>query len=407
MLRTFYADMHVHIGQAGGRPVKISASLHLTIQSILEECAERKGIHLVGIVDAVCTPVLEELEAAVAAGKLYPLGDGGLVDARGKTTLILGAELEAVAGRGAAHYLAYFPTLERVRAFHERIAPYVTNMNLSSQRVRLTPAELLRAAREERGLFFLAHAFTPHKGYFGQCADRLADVFGPAERNELTGIELGLSADTSMADRLPELHAYPYMSNSDAHSTGKIAREYNVLALHAPTFGEWEKAMLGRSGCHVVMNCGLDPRLGKYHRTFCRRCAKRVPLSADRTCSVCGSAVVVGVSDRIVEIAERVREAPPHASTEEVKGPKRPPYRHQVPLEFVPGLGPVGMRKLLAHFGSEMAVLHAAGFDELASVVGERTAGRIIAARNGQLRIAHGAGGVYGRVSAENDTAEA
>ena len=60
-----------------------------------------------------------------------------------------------------------------------------------------------------------------------------------------------------MAIVSPELHAYPYMSNSDAHSTGKIAREYNVLALHAPTFGEWEKAMLGRSGCHVVMNCGI------------------------------------------------------------------------------------------------------------------------------------------------------
>lgn len=401
MLRTYYADMHVHIGQAGGRPVKISASPHLTIQNILEECAQRKGIHLVGIVDAVCTPVLEELEAAVAAGTLYPLSDGGLVDASGKTTLILGAELEAVAGRGAAHYLAYFPTLERLRAFRDRIAPYVTNMSLSSQRVRRTPAELLHATREECGLFFLAHAFTPHKGFFGQCADRLSDVFSPAQLHELTGIELGLSADTAMADRLPELHAYPYMSNSDAHSTGKIAREYNVLALRAPTFADWENAMRGRGGCRVVMNCGLDPRLGKYHRTFCRRCAEQVALSADRTCPVCGSAVIVGVSDRIDEIAARVRKPAGNEWTDATGKPERPPYRHQVPLEFVPGLGPATMRKLLEHFGSEMAVLHEAAFEDLAAVVGEKTAGQIVAARSGQLRIAHGAGGMYGRVIKE------
>lgn len=399
MLRTYYADMHVHIGRAGGRPVKISASSQLTIESILEECTKRKGIHIVGIVDAICTPVLEELEAAVAAGRLYPLSGGGLMDARGKTTLILGAELEAVAGRGAAHYLAYFPTLERVRAFHDRIAPHVTNLSLSSQRVRRTPAELLRVAREEHGLFFLAHAFTPHKGFFGQCADRLSDVFSPSELHELSGIELGLSADTAMADRLPELHTYPYMSNSDAHSTAKIAREYNVFALHAPTFADWENAMLGRKGCHIVMNCGLDPRLGKYHRTFCRRCAEQVALTAERTCPTCGSAVIVGVSDRIDEIAARIHEASDHAATM----PERPPYRHQVPLEFVPGLGPASMRKLLAHFGSEMAVLHDAEMEELVSVVGERIAKRIIAARGGQLRIAHGAGGVYGRVKAESE----
>lgn len=399
MIRTFYADMHVHIGRAGGSPVKISASPQLTVESILEECTQRKGIDIVGIVDAVCSPVLEELESAVATGKLRALEGGGLTDPIGKTTLILGAELEAVAGRGAAHYLAFFPTLERVRAFHERIAPYVTNMSLSSQRVRRTPGELLQYTRAEHGLFFLAHAFTPHKGFFGNSADRLADVFTATERGHLAGIELGLSADSAMADCIPELRDYPFLSNSDAHSTSKIAREYNVFSLREPTFVYWERALQGQNGSHIAMNCGLDPRLGKYHRTFCRQCEKQVALRADRRCTECNLRVVVGVSDRLDEVVAQL-DLPqdPNSSAQFA----RPPYRHQVPLEFVPGLGPRGLAKLLEHFGTEMAILHDAKREELEAIAGERLAHQIVAARAGKLRIDQGAGGRYGRVKREN-----
>ena len=87
-------------------------------------------------------------------------------------------------------------------------------MDLSTQRARLSPVELARLAADHGGLFMVAHAFTPHKSLYGTCASRLSDVFGEAARKLVDGIELGLSADTDMADRIAELSNYTFTSNS-------------------------------------------------------------------------------------------------------------------------------------------------------------------------------------------------
>ena len=58
------------------------------------------------------------------------------------------------------------------------------------------------------------------------------------------------------------------------------------------------------------------------------------------------------------------------------------------------------MTRLLNRFGSEMAVLHHAAPDELASVVGTRLAEHIVAARDGSLLLQPGGGGRFGRVVA-------
>ena len=81
-------------------------------------------------------------------------------------------------------------------------------------------------------------------------------------------------------------------------------------------------------------------------------------------------------------------------------GRERPPYVHQVPLSFVPGLGRKGLERLLAAFGTEMAVLHAASEEALAEVVGPKLARLVALAREGRLAIESGAGGIYGRVTA-------
>lgn len=46
-----------------------------------------------------------------------------------------------------------------------------------------------------------------------------------------------------MADHIKELHRYTFVSNSDAHSLAKIAREYQIMQLEAPTFKGLEKAL--------------------------------------------------------------------------------------------------------------------------------------------------------------------
>ncbi|TXK86265.1 TIGR00375 family protein, partial [Parageobacillus sp. SY1] len=76
-------------------------------------------------------------------------------------------------------------------------------------------------------------------------------------------------------------------------------------------------------------------------------------------------------------------------------------YIYQVPLEFIPGLGPKTYEKLLARFGTEMYVLHQATEEELKQSIGEKLAKLIILARRGELSIQAGGGGKYGKIASE------
>jgi uncharacterized protein (TIGR00375 family) len=191
-----------------------------------------------------------------------------------------------------------------------------------------------------------------------------------------------------MADQLGELHNYTFVTNSDAHSLAKIAREYQVVAMKEPTFKELFKALKGEDGRKVIANFGLDPLLGKYHKTVCAECLN--PLQEDdQICDLCGhSKIIKGVADRILEL-----------KTAETSPPGRPPYVHQVPLEFIPGLGPRMLEKLVNHFGSEMAILHEVPFEALKEVVPEKIADLIMKAREGKINLAAGGGGKYGKIA--------
>jgi PHP family Zn ribbon phosphoesterase len=100
--------------------------------------------------------------------------------------------------------------------------------------------------------------------------------------------------------------------------------------------------------------------------------------------------VVVGVRDRLMLIKDRDKPR--------MNG--RPPYYYQVPLEFLPKVGPKTIDKLINRFGSEMKVLHQTTFEELAGATKEDVARNIVLSREGKLSIEAGGGGVYGRVEA-------
>jgi len=393
-LRTYFADLHIHIGRSSdGRAVKVTASRDLTFENICIECVDRKGIEIAGMIDCASPGVLRDIDLLLESGQMVPQPGGGL-RYRDRLTVILGSELETreVDG-GLSHVLCYFPTVDAIRGFAHALSGYVSNLQLSSQQCHMPANDLALIAVDHGGFVVPAHAFTPHKSLYGSCADRIGRVFGPKALSGIAAIELGLSADTDLADRLSELAEVSFLSNSDAHSLPKIAREYNVLRMESDSWEELSLALRRQDGRGVVGNYGMDPRLGKYHRTFCEECGQVVTAEPPaRACTRCGGTkVTFGVLDRIVEIADR--PSPVHP-------PHRPPYHHQVPLQFVPKLGAVAMTRLLNRFGSEMAVLHHAAPDELASVVGTRLAEHIVAARDGSLLLQPGGGGRFGRVVA-------
>ena len=393
-MQKLYADLHIHIGRtSAGRPVKITAARDLTFENIAKECATRKGIDIAGVVDCGSPAVMQDIDALVESGEMVELPGGGL-RYREATTVILGCELETVEDDGSAsHHVSYFPTRDQLEVFVGFLRRLVTNLDLSSQRCRVPARELLRMAQTAGGIFVPAHAFTPHQSPYGSCVRRLADMFGDDGMAQLAALELGLSADSHLADRIAEIAGITFLSNSDAHSLPKIAREYNLLRLAEPSFQEVVWALRRENGRSVLANYGLDPRLGKYHRTFCLGCEQIAlgPPPALR-CSVCGDDhIVKGVLDRIAEIADYPEPRPPD---------HRPPYQYQVTLQFLPGIGAVSLGKLLNRFGTEMRVLHETEETELELVVGKKLAGMIAQAREGTLPLLAGGGGRYGKAVA-------
>ncbi|MCM3208155.1 endonuclease Q family protein [Paenibacillus sp. P13VS] len=385
-----YADLHIHIGRTSrGEAVKISGSRDLTFENIAREASERKGIHLLGVIDCHSPVVQMDIEQLLENGTMSELKDGGI--AYQDTTILLGTEIELREPEMREyHMLAYFRDLTTMKSFTEWMQRYMKNVNLSSQRVYVSSLEMQDEIKARGGLIVPAHAFTPHKGIYGSTAPRMADVL---DTSLIDAVELGLSSDSSMASYIQELDQLPFLTNSDAHSLGKIGREYNELQIAHPSFDEFSMALKGQAGRSIKANYGLNPRLGKYHRTYCAACGSIMDeqaMSADR-CPYCGSMKLVqGVLDRILAIADRESPHVPEF---------RPPYHYQVPLEFIPGLGKAKLRQLLEHFGTEMNVLHRTIEEELASVVGPVLASLIVAARNGRLELSSGGGGTYGKVS--------
>ena len=394
-MKEIFVDLHVHIGRSEkGKPIKITAARSLNFANIAKECYERKGIQVVGIIDCGSPYVIEDIENFLKTGEAYEIEDGGIIY-KDKVCILLGSEVEtSEIGRnghkGAAHNICFFPHLKDIKGFSEEMSHHVKNITLSSQRSDLSGYELIDIVEKYNGILIPAHIFTPHKSYYGNCVDRIEAVF-KEKSDKIFAVELGLSSDTFLADTISELENRTFLTNSDAHSLPKIAREYNKMQVEDISFKEIVKALKNDDGRKIVANYGLDPKLGKYHRTYCDDCESTIdtkePVSI---CPKCGSEkVTFGVFDRIELIRDK----------NEAKSPKsRPPYIYQIPLGFVPGVGGKQIEKLLNNFGTEMTILHKLSKDDIEAVVGEKIANKIAQAREGNVKIEVGGGGIYGKV---------
>ncbi|AWE08543.1 TIGR00375 family protein [Lysinibacillus sp. 2017] len=390
MLKEIYADLHIHIGRTEkGRAVKITGSKNLTLKNILETATSRKGLDLIGIIDCHSPEVIEEIEQLIREGKAEELMEGGVRFEN--TTLLMGSEIEIYDEHchGPIHVLCYMPTIKKMKDFSNWMSTLQKNIHLSSQRIYCDGRTLQQKVHELNGLFIPAHVFTPFKSLFGRGVNKsLSEVFDPSM---IDAIELGLSSDTDLVKGMSELAPYTFVTNSDAHSLGKLAREYQKMKLADANFEELKKVLHQQEGRTIVANYGLNPLLGKYHETVCANCGEQITEAGHTRCPYCGKEhLIKGVAKRIRELSD----AP-------LQVVQRPPYIHQVPLDFIPGIGPKTIDKLIHAFGTEMNILHKASVVELKAVLPEKLATTIDLARTGQLGITVGGGGVYGKIDVD------
>lgn len=393
-MNEIFADLHVHIGRSeNGKPIKITGARSLNFANIAKECYERKGIDVVGIIDCASPYVIEDIENFLKTGEAYELKDGGIIY-KDKVCIILGSEVETSEKNedgktGSAHNLCYFPTLKDIKGFSQEMSKHIHNITLSTQRSDVSGYELIDIVEKYNGVLIPAHVFTPFKSYYGNCTRRIERIF-KEKYNKIFAIELGLSSDTYYADKISELAGKQFVTNSDAHSLPKIAREYNKLLVEDVSFKEMFKAIKGEDGRKIICNYGLDPKLGKYNRSFCEDCNCSIETPAPALkCDKCGGTnITMGVFDRIEMIKDQESTSPSF----------RPEYHYQVPLQFMPGVGNKAIEKLLSAFGTEMTILNKVTRDDLESCVGEKLADVIDNARQGKMHIHAGGGGVYGKV---------
>ena len=376
------ADLHIH-----SRYSK-AVSKAMTIPNLAEN-ARFKGLGVVGTGD-ILNPKWEA-ELLRYAKKI----DEGTYERKG-IRFLLTTEVE---DSRRVHHVLIFPSIDSVREMRERLRLYSSDIETEGRpHLSLSAGEIADLANELDVLIGPAHAFTPWTSLYKEY-DSLREAYGNARIHFL---ELGLSADSEMADRIRAHHKLTYLSNSDAHSPmpHRLGREFNRFEVKDATFEEIRKAILKRGGRKIVLNAGLDPRLGKYHLTACSRCYTKYSLEEAKAfhwkCPKCGGRIKKGVRDRILELAD-TNERPKD----------RPPYIHLAPLAeiiaMVIGKGVetkavrVIWERFLREFGSEIRVLVDVPVEALAEVH-EDVAKAIWAYRNEKLIIIPGGGGKYGEI---------
>ncbi len=392
------ADLHIH-----GR-YSMATSKNMTPE-LLSSQGNLKGLHLVATGDAFHQGWLNMIEEATeeATEGIFRVKESkkthneflqeeipeGL-SKNPETNLILTAEVE---DSKRVHHLIILPSFEAAYQIRKKLKG-----NLDSDgrpRVRMNGAEIQQLALENGCIIGPSHAFTPWTSIYKEY-DSIHDCY--VEKPDF--VELGLSADTDMADRIEELQEIPFLTNSDAHSPWphRLGREFNEIDVKDISFPALARAINDKK---ITANYGFDPRLGKYHHTACTKCYQQFhPEEAIRMnmkCP-CGGTIKKGVDYRVEELATWDE---PHHPTH------RPPYIHIMPLaEIISLTYSKGVttkfvqrkwQELIVKFGDEISVLIDAPMAKMVEIDPE-LARRIRAFRNKTLQINVGGGGKYGEL---------
>jgi len=253
-------------------------------------------------------------------------------------------------------------------------------------------------------VFIPAHAWTPHFGIFGSRSgfDSPEECFED-QLPKIMSIETGMSSDPAMNWRWSKLDAFTLTSHSDAHSPSKIGREANVFRDRI-SYRDLIDILKTKDRKRFLHTVEFFPEEGKYHWDGHRACKVRIApgeaMRVNNICPACGRKVTVGVLHRLEDLADR-KEGFVLGSS--------PSFKRAVPLAEIIGdaleVGPDSMTvekeyfRMIKSLGNEMKILMELPEEELRQGCPLRIADGIINVRNGDLEIAPGYDGEYGKVS--------
>lgn len=393
------ADLHVHsrFSYACSREMEAAR---------LAWWAKRKGITLLGTGDFTHPIYLASLKQ-----QLEPAEEGLFRLRAGERDIrfMLTVEVTNIfrhAGRlRKTHTLLFAPSFAVVERLNARLSAH-GNLALDGRpTLSCTAQDLLTIAKDTvpECEIIPAHVWTPWFSVLGSLSgfDSLAECYAEDVRH-IRAVETGLSSDPAMNWRLSSLDTVALISNSDAHSPRKLAREANVLDCE-PSYAGVIAALTSRDPARFLYTIEFFPEEGKYHFDGHRHCQVRLSpaetKALDNTCPACGKKLTVGVMHRVEALADRAAGYTPV---------KAIPSKYLLPLEEIiaAALGQKPNTKkviaiydrLIEHYGSELAILLELDESELAQSTPPRVLDGIMRARRGAVRITPGYDGEYGKI---------
>ncbi len=406
----FVADLHIH------SHFSRATSQDLTFEH-LSKWAQLKGVQVVGTGDIAHPGWLQEMKQ-----KLEPAEEGlfrlkaeyarpvqaeVFAACQSPVRFMLAGEISSIYKKNdqvrKIHNIIFAPTfaaVEKIQAALEKIG----NIRADGRPILgLDSRNLLELILEidPQNALIPAHIWTPWFALLGSKSgfDSVVECFDDLTPH-IFALETGLSSDPPMNWRVSALDGYTLVSNSDAHSPQKLAREATLFdtELSYPAIFAALRSGIGFGG-----TLEFFPEEGKYHLDGHRKCQVRwepeTTLSHNGLCPVCGKPVTVGVMHRVAALADRPAG---------VKPARTHPFHSLIPLPEI--LGEVyssgaaskkviqSYETLLTHLGSELAILRSLPLAEIERVGGALLAEGIRRMRSGQVQIAGGYDGEYGLI---------
>lgn len=317
----------------------------------------------------------------------------------GKTRLILTAEIST---KDNVHHLLLFPDIYAVTEFREIIKPLTPTISKHGRpQIMIDSVEAAEQACDVGAIIGPAHVFDSFSGMYA----RYNSIRGCYQHmsSEIFFVELGLSANTYMADKINELHQLTFLSNSDTHNPHpiRLGREFTQFSVKDATFKELALAIQRKNGNKPVLNVGIPPEEGKYHNTGCLCCHTQYSFyqaSEQQWKCDCGGMIKKGVTDSIDEKASyQPSQHPLH----------RPQYLSLLPLHEIitrvhheqnPFTSAVSKEwnRLINTFGNEITTLINTPIQDLSKIASTMLVEAIQAFRNAIIHFHPGGGGIYG-----------
>ncbi|MCX6785042.1 MAG: endonuclease Q family protein [Candidatus Komeilibacteria bacterium] len=394
------ADLHIH------SRFSRACSKAITLESIAKTC-EQKGIDLVATGDFTHPTWFSEIKS-----KLMEVAPGvyQLKDKSSPTKFLLATELSCIYSQGGKtrrlHICVWAPSISVVEKFNAVLGKVGKLQSDGRPILGMSAKRLLEISLsvDENILNIPAHIWTPWFAMFGSKSgfDSIEECYEELSPN-IYAVETGLSSDPAMNWRVKNLDKVTLVSNSDAHSVNNIGREANIFDLIEVSYPQIFSLLKNHETKKFIKTLEFFPEEGMYHFDGHRSCGVSLKPAQSKKykniCPKCGKPLVIGVLNRVEELASR---------PENFLDPARVPYQSVIPLkEILANFFATGdeskrvneeYTRLISQGKSEFNILLKLAKKELEAFMPEQLAEGIIRVREGRVELIPGFDGQYGKV---------